>query len=307
MVVDLAFVVGKDINMRFKDLNPFKKIRQIAKGVAGIFSIPFGKQVEKSISNIIDDKATIYDNKIDKFYNDTHIGGGTHRHFDGSHTPLQMWEKVKETLPNDSNLEELKNYFLSLFKDLQTPMGIPLHNIDNKQSYDQIASYLSNNYAIKKSWLLDFQSVNLSEIFGATIGVVALFFGWKKHEKEEFAELASSLILAGAVSANPFLLIISLVSWAKSYTKNKSNKKFKKGTIKGFISMGSFIMTASLFSSPVLGLIIGLVVLIVVKKSLNKIDISLIYDWFNNQIKKYGKIVFDVTGISNVTKKLRSL
>ena len=71
--------------------------------------------------------------------------------------------------------------------------------------------------------------------------------------------------------------------------------------------MGSFIMTASLFSSPVLGLIIGLVVLIVVKKSLNKIDISLIYDWFNNQIKKYGKIVFDVTGISNVTKKLRSL
>ncbi len=161
-------------------LNLKKRIRQSSKGLAGLLSVPFGKKIEKSLSNIIDDTPTIYDVKIDKFYNDTHIGGGTHRHFDFSHTPLQMWEKVKETLPNDTNVEELKNYFLSLLKDMQTPMGIPLHNIDNKASYDAITSYLSKNFAIKKSWLLDFQSVNLSEIFGATLGVVALFFGWKK-------------------------------------------------------------------------------------------------------------------------------
>ena len=48
----------------------------------------------------------IYDAKIDEFYNATHIGGFTHRHFDGSHTPLQMWEKVKEALPDDTNFED---------------------------------------------------------------------------------------------------------------------------------------------------------------------------------------------------------
>lgn len=284
-----------------------KKIRQAAKALAGLFSVPFGKKVEKSISNIVDDKPTVYDQKIDQFYNETHIGGFTHRHFDASHTPIQMWEKVKETLPNDANIVELKNYLLSLFKDLQTPMGIPLHNIDNKEGYDKFATYMSNKFAIKSSWLLDMQSVNLSEIFGATIGVVALFFGWKKHEKEEFADLAASLILAGAVSANPFLLIVSLVSWAKSYTKNKNQKKFKKGTIKGLLGMGSFIMTASLFSSPILGIIIGLVVLIVVKKSLKKIEISEIYDWFKDQITKYGKIIYEATGISSIAKKMRAL
>ena len=186
-------------------------------------------------------------------------------------------------------------------------MGIPLHNIDNKEGYDKFATYMSNKFAIKSSWLLDIQSVNLSEIFGATIGVVALFFGWKKHEKEEFADLAASLILAGAVSANPFLLVVSLVSWAKSYTKNKNQKKFKKGTIKGILGMGSFIMTASLFSSPILGIIIGLIVLIVVKKSLKKIEISEIYDWFKGQIIKYGKIIYETTGISSIAKKMRAL
>jgi len=265
-----------------------KKLRQAALGLAGLLSVPFGKKIEKSLSSIIDDKATIYDEQIDKFYNETHIGGFTHRYFDGSHTPHQMWEKVKEALPNDTNVEELKNYFLSLFKDLQTPMGIPLHNIDNKEAFEKFAAYMSNNFAVKKSWLLDIQSVNLSEVFGATIGVVALMFGWKKHEKEEFAELASSLILAGAVSANPILLIVSIVSWAKSYTKNKNKKEFKQGTVKGLLGMGSFILTASLFSSPLLGIIIGLVVLILVKRSLKKLDVTEIYNWFRNQFKKHG-------------------
>ena len=142
-----------------------KRLRQAAVGLAGLFSVPFGKKVEKALANIIDETPTVYDQKIDQFYNETHIGGFTHRHFDGSHTPAQMWEKVKEALPNDSNYEELKNYVLSLFKDLQTPMGIPLHNIDNKESYDAVVAYLSKHYAIKKSWLLDFQSLNLNKNF----------------------------------------------------------------------------------------------------------------------------------------------
>ena len=273
-----------------------KKLRQAALGLAGLLSVPFGKKVEKSLSNIFDNKTTIYDEQIDKFYNETHVGGFTHRHFDGSHTPLQMWEKVKETLPNDTNVEELKNYFLSLFKDLQTPMGIPLHNIDNKEGFEKFAAYMSENFAIKKSWLLDIQSVNLSEVFGATLGVVALMFGWKKHEKEEFAELASSLILAGAVSANPFLLIVSIVSWAKSYTKNKHKKEFKQGTVKGLLGMGSFILTASLFASPLLGIIIGLVVLVLVKKSLKKLDVTEVYNWFRNQFKKHGTVLSALGG-----------
>ena len=60
--------------------------------------------------------------------------------------------------------------------------------------------------------------------------------------------------------------------------------------------MGSFIMTASLFASPLLGIIIGLVVLIVVKRQLKKIEVSEIYDWFRDQIKKHGKTLATLGG-----------
>ncbi len=54
--------------------------------------------------------------------------------------------------------------------------------------------------------------------------------------------------------------------------------------------MGSFIMSASLFASPLLGIIIGLIVLIIVKKKLKEIEVSNIYDWFKNQLKNMEKL-----------------
>ena len=77
---------------------------------------------------------------------------------------------------------------------------------------------------------------------------------------------------------------------------NTLKQEFKQGTIKGLLGMGSFILTASLFSSPLLGIIIGLVVLILVKKSLKKLDVTEIYDWFKNQFKKHGTILSALGG-----------
>ena len=275
-------------------------------GLSGFLAVPYGKQLEKFFSKIIDETPSVYDEAIDKFYNDTGIASYLHRMFDHSHSPILMWEKVKNTLPNDSNIEELKNYFISMAKDLQTPMGIPLHNIEDKASYDKLASIISEKFFIKKSWLYDLQSVNLLEVFSSTLGVVALFFGWKKKDKEEFAELCASLGLAGAVGANPILLIISIVSLAKSYTQNKNKNKFKSGTIKGFVGMGSFIMTASLFSSPLIGIIVGLAVAVSIKKSLKKLDVSEIYNWFKENISKQAENISNVTGISSLAKRIKN-
>ncbi len=279
---------------------------KISIGLSGLLAVPYGKQLEKFFSNIIEETPTVYDKAIDKFYNDTGIGSYLHRLFDNSHSPILMWEKVKNTLPDDSNFEELKNYFISMAKDLQTPMGIPLHNIEDKVSYDKLASTISEKFFIKKSWLYDLQTVNLLEVFSSTLGVVALFFGWKKKDKQEFAELCASLGLAGAVGANPILLIISIVSLAKSYTQNKNKNKFKTGTLKGFVGMGSFIMTASLFSSPLIGIIIGLAVAVSVKKSLKKMDYQEVYDWFKENISKYADTISNATGITYLYKKIKN-
>ena len=93
-------------------------IRDSSIAVSGLLAVPYGKQLEKFFSKIIDETPTVYDKAIDKFYNETGIASYLHRLFDHSHSPIMMWEKVKVTLPNDSNLDELKNYFISMAKDL---------------------------------------------------------------------------------------------------------------------------------------------------------------------------------------------
>jgi len=283
-----------------------KKLNAFSVLFSGLLAVPYGKQLERFFSNIIDETPTIYDKTIDKFYNETGIASYLHRLFDHSHSPIMMWDKVKNTLPNDSNLDELKNYFISMAKDLQTPMGIPLHNIDNKEAYELLVAKISNTFLIKKQWLYDFQSVDILEVFSSTIGVVALFFGWKNKDKEEFAELCASLGLAGAVGANPFLLIIALISLAKAFTQNKNKNKFKRGSLRGFLGMGSFIMTASLFSSPILGVIIGLVVAISVKKTLKKMEFQEVYEWFRENIKNYAETISNATGITYLYNKIKN-
>ena len=77
--------------------------------------------------------------------------------------------------------------------------------------------------------------------------------------------------------------------------------------LRGVLGMGSFIMTASLFSSPIIGIIIGLIVAISVKKSLKKIDLSEIYEWFKENVKKYGSIIIETTGIEKLSNKIKNL
>lgn len=282
-----------------------KNLEQLSKGVAATLAVPFGKKIEKAVSTIIDDTSpTAYDAKIDEIYNQTHIGGGNHRLFDGSHTPSAMWEKVKEALPDDSRTDEIKNYFLSMFKDLQTVKGIPLTNIENKASYDQAVQSLSGTFGISKSWFHDILTVNLSEFFSTTIGVMAFIFKWKEREKKEFTQLASALLTAAAVGANPFLFIVSLISLGSSYTKVKRKKDFQKNFIKGTLGMGSFILAASMFSSPLLGLVFGICVAITVKKKLDTIDEQEIIKWVKNKFKEHKELIIGAAagvGIASLT------
>ena len=105
------------------------------------------------------------------------------------------------------------------------------------------------------------------------------------------SNLAKGILIRGIESKK-----INDLNFFKKNIIDGKLSSFKEGTIKGLLGMGSFIMTASLFASPLLGIIIGLVVLIVVKRQLKKIEVSEIYDWFRDQIKKHGKTLATLGG-----------
>ena len=105
--------------------------KKLSIGVSAIFALPASRKLEKQFDGLIDDTPSEYDKHIDKIFNETGIGGGYHRHFDESHSPLKMWGKVRETSKEDTLSDEVKNYVISLLKDLQTINGIPLFNISD--------------------------------------------------------------------------------------------------------------------------------------------------------------------------------
>ena len=126
----------------------------------------------------------------------------------------------------------------------------------------------------------------------------------EKREKEEFADLSSSLLTAATVGANPFLFVGSIISLGASYTKDKRKKNFKRGSIRGFLGMGSFFLAAGLFSSPLLGLLFGLIVGLTVRKVLKKIPEIEILDWTREQFKEHKKLIIGVgvgVGITALT------
>ena len=165
-----------------------KVINKVSTWYNTLLATEFHRGFERWVGTLIKDTPNAYDKMIDSNYINTHIGSWKHRLFDGSHTPHEMWDKVKNTFPNDSRLEELQAYFLSMMKDLQTPAGLPFVTI-SKDGYDKTSSYLKNQFGIPTNWYYDIQTVNLAEIFGSTLGALAVIFNWNKKDKEIFLEM----------------------------------------------------------------------------------------------------------------------
>ncbi len=266
--------------------------KKLSIGVSAIFALPASRKLEKQFDGLIDDTPSEYDKHIDKIFNETGIGGGYHRHFDESHSPLKMLEKVRETFKEDTLSDEVKNYVISLLKDLQTINGIPLFNISDKQKFDDIANYINSTFGIKKSWIMDIMSVNMAEVFMATVGALALIYNWSDKEKLEFkSEIASSMVLSSLIAANPLLLIVSVISLGTTYTQKKAKKEMNKGTVTGLASTGSFLITANLFASPLIGVIFGFAVAIAIRKNIKKYKTEDILPEIRKLTKKHEELI----------------
>lgn len=176
--------------------------------------------------------ATIYDKALDAEYLRTHIGGGTHRLFDGGHDIVNAWTRVKEASPNDSMQQEVIEYVTALWKDVTTKMGLPISTLD-KTNYDNFAIWVTNNVPfIDKTYLYDLLSFDVFEVIGSGIGAVAFIFALNKKDQKKLAEILGSMGVTTIASANPIMaiIIVFLAGYAYFIKKHKLEKEaFVKG------------------------------------------------------------------------------
>ena len=121
---------------------------------------------------------TIYDRAMDATYNATHIGGGLHRMFDGSHTIPGAFQAVRDASPDDNIFQEAAGLLQALARDATTPMGLPLLNWDQDTFYG-LAGTLEN-LGISRDWLRDMVSYDAVELVGV--------FHWRARDRAKLEQ-----------------------------------------------------------------------------------------------------------------------
>ena len=244
--------------------------------VQGILASPeASRTLNDWLQAMVEGAPTIYDRAMDATYNATHIGGGYHRLFDGGHTIPGAFQAVRGASTDDNVLQEAAGFLQALARDAPPPMGLPLVNWD-QNTFNGLADTLGT-FGIPRSWVADMLSYDAVEIFGGAIGVVAVALNWNNDDVEEFTSLVGGMGLSAAVSANPLLLIVTVVALARAFhvaRKTGEWKEFADGLARGGIGAGAVLLATALMPGPtIVVLLTGICAGVIVNQATRNVSI----------------------------------
>ena len=184
----------------------------------GVLASHLAQDLNNVFQNLVEGSSTIYDKAMDARYITEHIGGGNHRLFDGGHTIGGAWNAVSDASQDDNIAREAWGFMQGMLRDGTTSKGLPFANWD-KATYDNVASSLNDTFNIPKDWFYDLNSYDAGELLGGAIGVVALALNWNRADTEQFSRFVGGMGLSAVISANPLLMVVTVVSVAKAFHK----------------------------------------------------------------------------------------
>ena len=166
---------------------------------------------EKLFQALESNNPSRYDQIMDKTYRETHIGGGTHRHFNSSHTFVGSYNKIKES----EGSVDITEYIKAHFNELVTPEGIPLFTLD-KQRNEIISHQISENLGgiispgQIREFLRDCNSVNAGELSAAGLGCIFLFLACRTGDSKAISRVTAINLCLACATANPLQFIVGL-------------------------------------------------------------------------------------------------
>ena len=192
-------------------------------------------------------------------------------------TPLSKHLKPpRNASPDDDIFQEALETMQGLLRDGTTVRGLPLATWD-KDTFDGVAERLNSTFHIPKAWFYDLNTYDSAEVLGATVGALALLFNWKSAETETFGKFVGGMGLAGALGANPLLLIITLVALGRAFQKARQSGEYREladGTFRGGLGAGATIVAVAVIGGPaVFALLVGIVTGIAVNKLTKKVSV----------------------------------
>jgi len=142
------------------------------------------------------------------------------------------------------------------------------------KSYNIIEDQVYGIIKVPQKWLEDIKHVEFSELLASSIGPLALYFGWRKRHKEEFAEIASGALASSFIHGDPMGTVTSIVVLAYRYSKstNKSElRNLKWGLIKGGLSVSAFALTVKAMGVSLISFLVGICIAAIVRKTVSSL------------------------------------
>ena len=236
--------------------------------------------------------ATRYDRALDQFYIDTGKYGADHRLFDGSHDLVGAWKTIAEAFPDEGWLQRADGYVSAIWKDMVTPRGIPVVTWD-KEAFDAVARFLNETLGVSRNWVKDMADFTATEFVGSVLAALALVLSWNKAELRRFSEIVASLGLSALVSANPLLVMVTIVGLAKSFHEARHGAGFKRvlsGGGRGIVGTTALLGASRLMPAPAwVTLMMGVVSYLVATRLYDKAEpkaeetARIVRDWFGSQ------------------------
>ena len=226
---------------------------QIANTTQGLLASALSADLNGLFQSAVKGTPTIYDKAMDAAYLDPllrgELGGSLyHRMFDGGHTVWGAFQAARDASPDDTVVQEVWGTVQGLMRDGTTARGLPFATWD-KATFDSVSGWLESSLGVPKSWFYDMNTYDAAELLGSGVGTVALIFGWNRADTEEFAKLVGGMGLSAAVSANPLLLVVTLVGQARAFQKARQEGDYTalvEGQVKGGIGAGAALGAVAL-------------------------------------------------------------
>ena len=138
----------------------------------------------------------------------------------------------------------------------------------------------NNLVEIPYKWIDDIKDFEFNELLASSLGPLAIYFGWKKKQKEKFAEIASGSLSSSFIHGEPITTLASISVLALKFSKVKNDDDFRKlkwGIIKGGASIGIFASTTKIMGVSIISFLIGTCAFFAVRKS---ISILRLFEYF---------------------------
>ena len=253
----------------------------------GLLATQLSKSLNELLHKMVDGRPSTYDKAMDaKYINPAtkpEMGGSYNPLFDGGHT-------IKEALeasPDDDIFQEALGTMQGLLRDGTTIRGLPLATWD-KDTFNSVAESLDSTFHIPKTWFYDLNTYDAAEVLGAAVGAIVILFNWKQAETENFGKLVGEMGLDVALEANPLLLILTVVAFARAFHKARQSGEYKEladGTFRDGLGVGATMGAIWIVGGPaIIALLVGIVTGVVVNKLTKKVSVVEISEYAAKQI-----------------------